>query len=174
MDDDDDPKLKDLLKTDDDNLSVKEFEKVVEEAGLTESLKRFLQSQVDRKVAEIQDTKFKSLTTEINRLNTLLGNDSRERLVKEVLKKAELHEKFSDFVKGDTEEEIEKSVKALKERVIASQQETINEKLSTLSVPETGSPKEADPLGEYIDKKNKQKNATPTLGVPTEESTGEK
>ena len=62
----------------------------------------------------------------------------RETLIKDALKKADLGEGFLNYIKVEKDEDIDESVKKLKDQVTESKQAEIDEKLKDGDIPEKG------------------------------------
>lgn len=91
------------------------------------------------------DKKISELTEEVSKLTTLVKDLSgstvkikRETLIKDALKKADLSEGFLNYIKVEKDEDIDESVKKLKDQVTESKQAEIDEKLKDGDIPAKG------------------------------------
>lgn len=160
-------------------LTPEQLEAAIKKAGLEESYKKHLQSEVDRRVtqaitthdlklakekeeaaakvkteeekkkeqANMSDTEkqISNLTEEVKSLTGLvktLGESTvktkRETLVKTALKEAGLSEGFSKYITVDKDEDINESVKNLKDEVLGKKQSEIDKKLKDGDTPPKG------------------------------------
>jgi len=131
--------------------------------------------------ADMSDSekKISDLTEEVSKLTTLVKDLSgttvktkRETLIKDALKKADLSEGFSKYITVDKDEDIEESVKNLKDQVLEHKQAEIDEKLKGGEVPPKGEP--AGTVGEetaktFAEEKNKGAKGEPFQGLSEEE-----
>jgi aminopeptidase N len=162
-------------------LAPEQLIEALKEAGLEESYKKHLQSEVDRRVtqaitthdlklakekeeattkAKTEEEKKKeqanmsdnerqisNLTEEVKSLTGLvktLGESTvktkRETLIKNSLKEAGLNEGFSKYITVDKDEDINESVKSLKDDVLGLKQAEIDKKLKDGDTPPKGEP----------------------------------
>jgi hypothetical protein len=145
------------------------FLEAVKDAGLTDDLARYMQSEVDKRVAAISEKKESKLLEKIEQLTILLGKNERENLVNEALTEAKLDAKFSKYVAGNTKDEIEASIKNLQSDFLGVKQQEIDSELEkgTLSSVKksAGNITVSDQkIKDYLGRKDTDK--VPTLGVP--------
>jgi len=162
-------------------LTPEQLEVAIKEAGLEESYKKHLQSEVDRRVSQAITThdlklakekeeaaakakteeekkkeqanmsdsekKIANMAEQIGSLTELvktLGESTvkakRETLVKTALKEAGLSEGFSKYITVDKDEDINESVKSLKDEVLGLKQAELDKKLKDGDTPPKGEP----------------------------------
>ena len=136
--------------------------------------------------ADMSDSekKISDLTEEVGKLTTLVKDLSgttvktkRETLIKDALKKADLSEGFLSYIKVDKDEDIEESVKSLKDKVLDFKQAEIDKKLKDEEVPPKGEAAgtiEEDVAKKFAEEKNLGAKGQPFQGLSEEEiKTGE-
>ena len=118
---------------------AKEKEEVTKKAEADEKKKKEQAGMGDT------DRKISDLTGEVSKLTTLVKDLSgstvkikQETLIKDALKKADLSEGFLNYIKVEKDEDIDESVKKLKDQVLESKQAEIDEKLKDGDIPEKG------------------------------------
>jgi hypothetical protein len=131
--------------------------------------------------ANMSDTekKISDLTGEVINLTNLVKDLSgttvktkRETLIKDALKKAGLNEGFLSYITVDKDEDIEESIKSLKDKVLDFKQAEIDKKLKDGEVPPKGEP--AGTIGEemaisFAKGKNEGPEGQPFQGLSEEE-----
>ncbi len=112
-----------------------------------------------------------NLTEQVGKLTNLVegfaattGETKRETLIKDALKKADLNEGFLNYIKVEKDEDIDESVKKLKDQVLDSKQAVIDEKLKGGEPPPKGEP--AGTVGEEIAKTFAEEKNLGTKGQP--------
>lgn len=94
-------------------------------------------SDAEKKISDLTE-EVKSLTTLVKDLGGATVKTKRETLIKDALKKADLSEGFLPYITVDKDEDIEKSVKSLKDEVLGLKQAEIDKKLKEGEVPSKG------------------------------------
>lgn len=107
-------------------------------------------SEGEKKISDLTE-EVKNLTTLVKDLSGTTVKTKRETLIKDALKKADLSEGFSKYITVEKDEDIEESVKNLKDEVLGRKQAEIDKKLKEGEVPSKGEP--AGSVGEEITKK---------------------
>ena len=125
------------------------------------------------------EKKISDLTESVNKLTDLVKDLSgatvktkRETLIKDALKKADLSEGFLKYITVDKDEDIETSVKSLKDEVLGLKQAEIDKKLKDGEIPPKGEP--AGTIGEemaisFAKGKNEGPGGQPFQGLSEEE-----
>ncbi len=94
-------------------------------------------SEGEKKISDLTE-EVKNLTTLVKDLSGTTVKTKRETLVKDALKKADLSEGFSKYITVEKDEEIEDSVKSLKDEVLGLKQAEIDKKLKDGEIPQKG------------------------------------
>jgi len=128
-------------------------------------------SESEKKISDLTE-EVKSLTTLVKDLSGTTVKTKRETLIKDALKKADLSEGFLPYITVEKDEDIEGSVKSLKDEVLGRKQAEIDKKLKEGETPQKGEP--AGTVGEEIAKKfaeekNKGAEGEPFQGLSEEE-----
>ena len=105
-----------------------------------------------------------SLTNLVKGFAETTGETKRETLIKDALKKADLNEGFSKYIAVDKDEDIEESVKNLKDQVLGHKQAEIDKKLKGGEAPPKGEP--AGTVGEEVAKTFAEEKNLGTKGQP--------
>ena len=125
------------------------------------------------------EKKISDLTESVNKLTDLVKDLSgttvktkRETLIKDALKKADLSEGFLKYITVDKDEDIETSVKSLKDEVLGLKQAEIDKKLKDGEIPkkgeETGTIEEETAIS-FAKAKNVGAEGQPFQGLSEEE-----
>ena len=132
-----------------------EEEKKKEQANMSDS---------EKKISELTE-QIGSLTNMVKGLSETTVKTKRETLIKDSLKKAGLNEGFSKYITVDKDEDIEESVKSLKDEVLGLKQAEIDKKLKEDGgVPTKGEP--AGTIAEESAKKFAQERNKGSAGQP--------
>lgn len=128
-------------------------------------------SDSEKRISDLTE-EVKNLTTLVKDLSGTTVKTKRETLIKDALKKAGLGEGFSSYITVDKDEEIEESVKNLKDQVLEHKQAEIDKKLKDGEVPPKGEP--AGTIGEelaisFAKEKNLGAEGQPFQGLSEEE-----
>lgn len=128
-------------------------------------------SESDKKISDLTE-EVKNLTTLVKDLSGTTVKAKRETLIKDALKKADLSEGFLKYITVDKDEDIETSVKSLKDEVLGLKQAEIDKKLKDGEVPPKGEP--AGTIGEemaisFAKGKNEGPEGQPFQGLSEEE-----
>ncbi|MBA7563961.1 hypothetical protein ES708_05623 [subsurface metagenome] len=91
----------------------------------------------EKKISDLTE-EVKNLTTLVKDLSGTTVKTKRETLIKDALKKADLSEGFSKYITVEKDEDIEGSVKSLKDEVLGLKQAEIDKKLKDEEVPPKG------------------------------------
>jgi len=94
-------------------------------------------SEGEKKISDLTE-EVKNLTTLVKDLSGTTVKTKRETLIKDALKKADLSEGFSKYITVEKDEDIEESVKNLKDEVLGRKQAEIDKKLKDGEVPLKG------------------------------------
>ncbi|MBA7553087.1 hypothetical protein ES705_45672 [subsurface metagenome] len=133
-------------------LSDEQFKTACIEAGLEKSLNQYTTRIADKRVSAGVETFKKNLQTkdlsdkerlqEVEKeLSEMKSNNTKSSLnnsIKKALKEADLGEGFAQYIKVDKEEDIENSVKSLKDEVLGLKQAEIDKKLKEGEIPSKG------------------------------------
>jgi len=128
-------------------------------------------SDTEKQIANLTE-QMGSLTNLVKGFAETTGKTNRETLIKDALKKADLSEGFSKYITVDKDEDIEESVKNLKDEVLGLKQAEIDKKLKGGEVPPKGEP--AGTVGEevaktFAEEKNLGAKGQPFQGLSEEE-----
>ena len=102
-------------------------------------------SDTEKKISDLTESVSK-LTDFVKDLSGTTVKAKRETLIKDALKKADLNEGFLSYITVDKDEDIEESVKSLKDKVLDFKQAEIDKKLKDGEIPSKGEP--AGSIGE--------------------------
>jgi len=94
-------------------------------------------SESEKKISDLTE-EVKNLTTLVKDMSGTTVKTKRETLIKDALKKADLSEGFSKYITVDKDEDIEGSVKSLKDEVLGLKQAEIDKKLKGGEIPPKG------------------------------------
>jgi len=94
-------------------------------------------SDTEKKISDLTESVGK-LTDLVKDLSGTTVKTKRETLIKDALKKADLSEGFSKYITVDKDEDIEESVKSLKDEVLGLKQAEIDKKLKGGEIPIKG------------------------------------
>jgi len=94
-------------------------------------------SDSEKKISDLTE-EVKNLTTLVKDLSGTTVKTKQETLIKDALKKADLSEGFSKYITVEKDEDIEESVKSLKDEVLGLKQAEIDKKLKDGEVPPKG------------------------------------
>ena len=94
-------------------------------------------SDTEKKISDLTESVGK-LTDLVKDLSGTTVKTKRETLIKDALKKADLSEGFSKYITVDKDEDIEESVKSLKDEVLGLKQAEIDKKLKGGEIPPKG------------------------------------
>lgn len=153
--------------------TAKEKEEATKKVEADEKKKKEQENMSD------SDKKVSELTEEVGKLTTLVKDLSgstvktkRETLIKDALKKADLSEGFLSYITVEKDEDIEESVKNLKDEVLGRKQAEIDKKLKDEEVPPKG--EAAGSVGEevakeFAEEKNLGAKGQPFKGLSEEE-----
>lgn len=153
--------------------SAKEKEEAAEKEKAEEKKKKEQAEMTD------SEKKISDLTEEVKNLNTLVKELSgttiktkRETLIKGALKKADLSEGFLSYINVDKDEDIDESVKNLKDHILEHKQAEIDKKLKEGETPskgETTGTIEEETATSYAKEKNEGTEGQPFKGLSEEE-----
>lgn len=118
---------------------AKEKEEATTKAKTEEEKKKEQEnmSDTDKKIANMTE-QIGSLTDLVKGFSESTVKTKRETLIKDALKKADLSEGFSKYITVDKDEDIEGSVKNLKDEVLGLKQAEIDKKLKDGDIPSKG------------------------------------
>lgn len=122
-------------------------------------------SDAEKKISDLTG-EVKSLTTLVKDLSGSTVKTKRETLIKDALKKADLSEGFSKYITVDKDEDIEESVKNLKDQVLGHKQAEIDKRLKEGEVPSKG--EAAGSVGEELAKSFAEEKNLGAKGQPFE------
>jgi len=94
-------------------------------------------NESEKKISDLTE-EVKGLTTLVKDLSGTTVKTKRETLIKDALKKADLGEGFLPYIKVDKDEDINESVKKLKDEVLGLKQAEIDKKLKDGEEPAKG------------------------------------
>jgi len=94
-------------------------------------------SESEKKISDLTE-EVKNLTTLVKDLSGTTVKTKRETLIKDALKKADLSEGFSKYITVEKDEDIEGSVKSLKDEVLGLKQAEIDKNLKDGEIPQKG------------------------------------
>ena len=119
--------------------SAKEKEEATakEKAEETKKKEQANMSDTEKQIANLTE-QMGSLTNLVKGFAETTVKTKRETLIKDALKKADLSEGFSKYITVDKEEDIEESVKKLKDEVLGLKQAEIDKKLKGGEIPPKG------------------------------------
>lgn len=168
-----------MAENDTNDLTGSAFLDAVKEAGLTDALSRYMQSETDKKVAAISEKKESKLLEQIEKLTSLLGSNTREKIVNDALKAANLDAKFTRYITGNNAEEIKASVAGLQLDFLGIKQKEIDDKLKAGELGpvknSSGDLTSNERIKSYVENQNLQLEAKPALGYTQKvEKVGEK
>jgi len=145
--------------------TAKEKEEAVTKEKAEEKKKKEQEnmSDTEKTIANLAE-QVGSLTNLVKGFAETTGETKRETLIKNALKKADLNEGFSKYIAVDKDEDIEESVKNLKNQVLGHKQAEIDEKLKGGEAPPKGEP--AGTVGEEIAKTFAEEKNLGTKGQP--------
>ena len=128
-------------------------------------------SDTEKQIANLTE-KIGSLTNIVKGFSESTVKTKRETLIKDALKKVDLSEGFSKYIAVDKDEDIEESVKNLKDEVLGLKQAEIDKKLKDGDVPPKG--ESAGSVGEelavsFAEEKNKGAAGQPFQGLSEKE-----
>ena len=104
-------------------------------------------SDTEKQIANLTE-QIGSLTNIVKGLGESTVKTKRETLIKNALEKADLSEGFSKYITVDKDEDIDESVKSLKDEVLGLKQAEIDKKLKDGEIPPKGEP--AGSVGEEL------------------------
>jgi len=153
--------------------STKEKEEVItkEKAEKKKEEEQKNMSESEKKISDLTE-EVKSLTTLVKDLSGTTVKTKRETLIKDALKKADLDEGFLSYITVEKDEDIEESVKSLKDQVLGQKQAEIDKKLKDGEVPQKGEVAgtiEEDAAKKFAEEKNVGTKGEPFEGLSEEE-----
>ena len=128
-------------------------------------------SESEKKISDLTE-EVKNLTALVKDLSGTTVKTKRETLIKDALKKADLSEGFSKYITVEKDEDIEGSVKSLKDEVLGHKQAEIDKKLKDEEVPSKGEAAgtiEEDEAKKFAEEKNVGSEGAPFKGLSEEE-----
>ena len=128
-------------------------------------------SESEKKISDLTE-EVKNLTALVKDLSGTTVKTKRETLIKDALKKADLSEGFSKYITVEKDEDIEGSVKSLKDEVLGLKQAEIDKKLKDGEVPPKGEAAgtiEEDVAKKFAEEKNLGSKGQPFEGLSEEE-----
>jgi hypothetical protein len=128
-------------------------------------------SESEKKISDLTE-EVKNLTTLMKDLGGATVKTKRETLIKDALKKADLSEGFLSYITVEKDEDIEESVKSLKDEVLGHKQAEIDKKLKDGEVPqkgETAGTIEEDVAKKFAEEKNVGSEGQPFQGLSEDE-----
>jgi len=153
--------------------SAKEKEEAATKAKTEEQKKEEQKNMTDseKKISDLTE-EVKSLTTLVTDLSGTTVKTKRETLIKDALKKADLSEGFLSYITVEKDEDIEKSVNNLKDKVLDFKQAEIDKKLKGGGSPPKGEATgtiEEEAAISFAKEKNEGPEGQPFKGLSEEE-----
>jgi len=153
--------------------SAKEKEEAIEKEKAEKKKKeeQANMSESEKKISDLTE-EVKNLTILVRELSGTTVKTKRETLIKDALKKADLSEGFSKYITVDKDEDIEESVKSLKDEILGHKQAEIDKELKDEEPPPKGEPMgslKEEEAKKFAEEKNAGPGGQPFQGLSEEE-----